>query len=277
MDARSFLFSLALCGPIALPAAAADALGAAIAGDHRSSEKKARDQYRKPQQVLEFFGLAADMDVVEIWPGGGWYTQILAAALRAEGTLVAAQFDPNPPFGYMRRGFGAFLTMLGENPDLYRDVEIRTFSYPYKLKLGPKGSADLVVTFRNVHNWVSSAYPPNSFSVLAFRSMFDVLKPGGVLGVTDHRWPDPETEDPQAGNGYISKERVVALAQDAGFILEAASKLLANARDIHDHPEGVWTLPPSLALGDKDKKKYLAIGESDRFALRFRKPTNSKD
>jgi len=255
----------------------ADFLDDAIAGDHRSAENKSRDQYRHPKEVLAFFGLEENMQVVEIWPGGGWYTQILAPALKESGKLIAAQYDPNPPVAYMRRGFGAFLTMLGETPDVYSDVEVSTFFYPYKLKLAPSDSLDMVVTFRNAHNWVGNAYPNQSFSRLAFSSIFDALKSGGVLGVTDHRWLDPGTEDPKAANGYISKERVVALAQGAGFVLEAESDVLANSLDTRDYPSGVWTLPPTLAMGDKDKEKYLAIGESDRFALRFRKPAAKAD
>jgi len=212
------------------------------------------------------------MTVVEVWPGGGWYTEVLAPALKENGKLYAAQYSPNPRYGYQRRYFGGFLLKLGEHPDIYRDVEITTLKFPEDLAAAPAGSADLVVTFRNAHNWVDPGYGEGS-AALGFKVMFDVLKPGGILGIVDHRWPDPSTEDPGAQNGYISEERIIEFAEAAGFELAARSDLLRNAQDTHDHPEGVWTLPPSLALGDTDKDKYLQIGESDRMLLKFDKPT----
>jgi len=247
------------------------ALDAAIAGDHRSEANKARDKFRRPKETLAFFGFRSDMTVVEIWPGGGWYTEILAPALKQSGKLYAAQYSTNPSFAYQRRYFGGFLVKLGEKPNIYRDVEITTLDFPYALAIAPAGSADMVLTFRNAHNWVDPGYGSNAVT-LSFKTMFDVLKPGGVLGVVDHRWPDPETEDPSAGNGYISEERLIKLAEAAGFKLVARSDMNRNSKDKHEHPEGVWTLPPSLALGDQDQEKYVAIGESDRMTLKFIKP-----
>jgi predicted methyltransferase len=212
------------------------------------------------------------MTVVEIWPGGGWYTEILAPALKGSGKLYAAQYSVNPSYGYQRRYFGAFLSKLGANPDLYRDVEITSLDFPDELEIAPAGSADMVLTFRNAHNWVDSGYGEQAPS-LSFRVMFDALKPGGILGVVDHRWPDPENEDPEAGNGYISEERVILLAEAAGFELAGRSDMNRNEADDHDHPQGVWTLPPSLALGDENRQHYLDIGESDRMTLKFVKPT----
>jgi len=266
---------------LALATVAADArmdkqtrkdLNAAINGPQRSEESKARDVYRKPYETLEFLGFRSDMTVVEIWPGGGWYTQILGPALRTRGKLYAAQFSLNPPAGYQRRVLGKFMSMLGNDPDLYRDVVVTHFALPYALQVAPPGSADMVVTFRNVHNWVMPSNGGGKNAHLAFQAMFDALKPGGVLGVVDHRWPDPATEDPLAKNGYISAERTIQLAQDAGFVLADRSDILSNPRDNHEHPKGVWTLPPSLALGEKDAQKYRDIGESDRFLLKFVKP-----
>ncbi len=256
----------------ALDATTEAALDKAINGDHRTAEEKARDVYRKPKEVLDFFGFRSDMTVVEIWPGGGWYTKIIAPALKDRGRLYAAQYSVNPAFGYQRRYFGAFLTMLGGTPDLYRDVTVTHLSLPYQLEIAPAGSADMVVTFRNVHNWVGRGYGSGRYAGVAFTAMFDALKPGGVLGIVDHRWPDPATEDPDHANGYISKELTIELAEAAGFRLVSESDILANPRDSHDHPRGVWTLPPTLALGDQDREKYLAIGESDRFVLKFEKP-----
>jgi len=254
-----------------MDAATSAALDAAIAGDHRSEENKARDKYRRPKETLAFFGFRSDMTVVEIWPGGGWYTEILAPALKDSGKLYAAQYSVNPTFGYQRRYFGSFLSKLGANQDVYRNVEITTLDFPYALAIAPGGSADMVVTFRNAHNWVDPGYGAQA-GPLSFKVMFDALKPGGVLGVVDHRWPDAKTEDPDAENGYVSEDRLIKLAKAAGFELAARSDMNRNSKDDHEHPQGVWTLPPSLALGDKDREQYLAIGESDRMTLKFVKP-----
>jgi predicted methyltransferase len=211
------------------------------------------------------------MTVVEIWPGGGWYTEILAAALKGSGKLYAAQYSVNPPFSYQRSEFGSFLRKLAETPDVYADVVITSLAFPYELNIAPRESADLVVTFRNVHNWFDPGYGRDA-DRLAFVAMFDALKPGGLLGVVDHRWPDAATEDAQASNGYLSEERVIAYAEAAGFEFAGRSDVNRNPLDTHDHPAGVWTLPPDLALGDRDRAKYVAIGESDRFTLKFVKP-----
>jgi predicted methyltransferase len=254
-----------------MDAATSKALDAAIAGDHRSDENKARDKFRRPKQTLAFFGFRSDMTVVEIWPGGGWYTEILAPALKDSGKLYAAHYSLNPSYGYQRRYFGTFLSKLGAKPDIYRDVEITTLDFPYALAIAPAGSADMVLTFRNAHNWVNPGYGEQAAS-LSFKVMFDALKPGGILGVVDHRWSDTKTEDPDAENGYISEERIIRLAKAAGFELAASSEMNRNPADDHEHPQGVWTLPPSLAMGDEDRDKYLAIGESDRMTLKFVKP-----
>ncbi len=255
-----------------LDAASSAAIDSAISGEHRSAENRARDKFRHPKETLSFFGFRSDMTVVEIWPGGGWYTEILAPALKENGTLYAAQFSVNPAYGYQRRYFGSFLTKAGESPDIYRDVIITAMDFPYELDIAPPGSADLVVTFRNAHNWVSSSYH-KAAAQLAFQAMYDVLKPGGVLGIVDHRWPDAANEDPHAEDGYMSEERLIALAEDAGFEFAGRSDHNRNPKDTHQHPEGVWTLPPSLALGEQDQGKYLEIGESDRLTIKFVKPS----
>ena len=275
LSAIVFAGLAALAAPaLALDAVTAAALDAAIDGEHRPAEARARDGARKPRETLEFLGFRSDMTVVEVWPGTGWYTQILAPALRERGTFYAAQYSPNPRYGYQRRYFGRFLTMPGENPNLYRQVKVTHLALPYELGLAPPGSADMVLTFRNVHNWFSEGYGGGRYVQLGFQAMFDVLRPGGILGIVDHRWPDPDNEDPYAENGYISKERTIAAAQAAGFELVGESDILANPKDTHVHPQGVWSLPPSLASGDKDREKYLAIGESDRFLLKFRRPVD---
>lgn len=254
-----------------MDAATSAALDAAIAGDHRSDENKARDKFRRPKETLAFFGFRSDMTVVEIWPGGGWYTEILAPALKDSGKFYAAQYSVNPPYGYQRRYFGTFLSKLGDKPKIYGDVEITALDFPYALKIAPAGSADMVLTFRNAHNWVNPGYGAHA-AALAFKVMFDALKPSGVLGVVDHRWPDASNEDPDAKNGYVSEERIIKLAEAAGFELAGRSDMNRNAEDNHEHPQGVWTLPPTLALGDQDREQYVAIGESDRMTLKFVKP-----
>jgi predicted methyltransferase len=255
----------------AFDAATDKALDAALAADHRSEANKARDKYRHPKETLAFFGFRSDMTVVEIWPGGGWYTEILAPALKDKGKLYAAQYSVNPPFAYQRQYFGTFMTMLGTDPDSYAAVTVTSLDFPDELELAPRGSADLVLTFRNVHNWLGEGYGADS-ARLGFVAVFDALKPGGTLGIVDHRWPDPNNEDPLAANGYVSEERVIRAAEAAGFEFAGRSDVNRNPRDSHNHPQGVWTLPPTLALGEQDRDRYLEIGESDRFTLKFVKP-----
>ena len=265
------------------------ALDAALAGEHRSAANKARDRYRHPKETLEFFGLRPEMTVVEIWPGGGWYTEILAPVLRERGKLYAALYGSAPPFPYQAREMESFSAKLLSAPAIYDRVTITALGFPTardggsaanagsnlrpnETDIAPPGSADLVVTFRNVHNWFQEGYGPPNAAELALKAIFTALKPNGVLGVVDHRWPDPATEDPRSRNGYVSEERVIALAEAAGFELAGRSDVNRNPLDTHDHPEGVWTLPPDLALGERDRDKYLAIGESDRLTLKFVKP-----
>jgi len=249
------------------------AIDAALAGSHRSEANKARDGYRHPKETLEFFGLRPEMTVVEIWPGGGWYTEVLAPVLRERGKLYVAQYGSKPPFPYQQREMDTLAGKMRANPDLYRAVTPTALNLlTNELTIAPAGSADLVVTFRNVHNWFEEGYGPPNAAEVAFRAMFTAIKPGGMLGVVDHRWPDPNTEDPAARNGYVSEQRVIELAEAAGFELAGRSEVNRNPRDTHDYPEGVWTLPPDLALGERDREKYLAIGESDRLTLKFVKP-----
>jgi predicted methyltransferase len=247
------------------------AIDHALAGEHRSDANRSRDVYRHPKETLAFFGFRSDMTVVEVWPGGGWYTEILAAALKDKGKFYAAQYSVNPTFSYQRRYFGGFLSKVGSNPDVYRDVVITALEFPGELEIAPANSADLVVTFRNIHNWVGEGYGTEQ-NAAGYRAMFNALKPGGTLGIVDHRWPNPENEDPASDNGYISEQRIIADAKAAGFKFVASSEINANPKDTRDHPEGVWTLPPSYALGDQDRSRYAAIGESDRMTLKFVKP-----
>ena len=234
-------------------------LDAALAGAHRTQENKARDVYRHPKETLSFFGVSAGQQVIELWPGRGWYTEILAPLLHDQGTLIAAAPDNK----YLTR----YREMLGARADLYGNVEVRVVSLPDASSLGPDGSADVVLTFRNVHNWLGGG-----FAEALQASVFKVLKPGGVYGVVEHRGNKGMTAEQIEKNGYVPEEDVIALVTKAGFVLEERSEINANLKDTKDHPEGVWTLPPGYALGEKDRAKYAEIGESDRITLRFRKP-----
>lgn len=248
------------------PAAAADPLAAAVAASHREDAAKARDQYRHPYETLKFFGIHPDMTVVEVWPGGGWYTDILAPYLKAEGRYIAAGFD-SAADGYRATLSADFAQKFLSNPERYGKITVTELAPPDKLAIAPEGSADMVLTFRNLHNWMASG---QAEAVLA--AFYQALKPGGVLGLVEHRGDPDRPQDPKAASGYVTQAHAIALAEKAGFVLEAASEINANPRDTRDHPKGVWTLPPRLALGDVDRDKYLAVGESDRMTLRFRKP-----
>jgi predicted methyltransferase len=255
----------------ALPAtddATMAAIDAALAGDHRLEGNRARDQYRHPRETLSFFGLRRDMTVLEIWPGpAGWYTEILAPVLRERGHYIAAQWDPNVNVQYFQDGLRAFRNKLESRPDVYDKVEITALQAPDALKPVPHGSVDMVLTFRNIHNWMS-----RDEARLYFEVMFASLKPGGILGVVEHRAPDTRPQDPRARDGYVREDYAVEMIEGVGFKLLARSEANANPTDTKDYDQGVWTLPPSLRLGDRDRERYLAIGESDRFTLRFQKP-----
>lgn len=240
----------------------------AVAGDHRDDDERARDRYRHPVATLEFFGLEADMTVIEIWPGSGWYTSVLAPVLRTDGKLIVATFSEAPP-DYRPREYQALRQRMNADPQIYNAVEVVLYEPPKRTRLGPPDSADMVVTFRNSHNWVN-----HDIADTVFAGMFAVLKPGGILGLVQHRGfadADPETS---AEAGYVPEGYLIALAEGAGFVLEDRSEINANPKDVKDYSRGVWTLPPTLSLGDDDSERYMAIGESDRMTLRFVKPND---
>ncbi|CAM9839749.1 unnamed protein product [Discosporangium mesarthrocarpum] len=234
---------------------------------HRSEANRARNAYRHPVETLTFFGFEPDMTVLEILPGGGlWYTEILAPLLADDGRYIAASYDVSRPnlSDYAARGHKALLDRFEEQADLYGDLDLAVL-HPPTIELGADASVDLVLNFRNTHGMIRAGAAEE-----AYAAFFAVLKPGGVLGVVQHR-AGPET-DTSVFNGYVPEEKVIALAEGAGFVLDAKSELNANPNDRANYEGGVWTLPPSLRLGDTDREKYLAIGESDRMTLRFRKP-----
>lgn len=256
--------------PQAAPAAAAApawTLDQLVAGDHRSPENIARNSYRNPKETLEFFGLRPDSVVVEIWPSGGWYTEIIAPYVREQGKYYAAHWDPESQVEFIQRGIQNFRDKLATRPELYDRVEMTALAPPEKTEIAPEGSADLVLTFRNIHNWM-----PAGTTDVMFAAMYKALKPGGVLGVVEHRGNPEVPQDPRARSGYVNEDYAIELAEKAGFVLEARSEINANPADTKDYEGGVWTLPPTLRRGEEDREKYLAIGESDRFTLKFRKP-----
>jgi predicted methyltransferase len=241
-----------------------------LAGSWRSDSNKARDQYRHPKQTLEFFGLKPGMSLIEITPGGGWYAEILAPLMKGSGSYTAAIITPKKKEGEAAQDMDALSKKFAGDPAEYGEARVEEFD-THAPNFGAPGSADMVVTFRNAHNWVMG-----DTAAGMFKAFFDVLKPGGVLGVVDHRAaPDADLEKIKK-SGYLPEDYVVKLATDAGFELDAKSEINANPKDDRNHEEGVWTLPPSLALKDKDRDKYLAIGESDRMTLRFVKPGSDK-
>jgi len=254
-------------GPV--PEARAEVLlDAAIAGDHRSPANVARDAWRHPRETLLFFGLRPDMTVMEIWPGaGGWYTEILAPVLRDRGRLLAASFDPASDNQFVQESLKAYRTKLDARPDVYDKVEVVALHYPTAMNPVPPESVDLVLTFRNIHNWM-----PRDAARPMLEAMYAALRPGGTLGVVEHRAPAGLPQDPKARSGYVSEDYAIELIESVGFRLVGRSEVNANPADTRDYELGVWTLPPTLRLGDKDRDRYLAIGESDRFTLRFEKP-----
>jgi len=289
-----FLLALAACGPQESPPAAsapptaaaakpidqpaqpsaptsasdmtAAKLDQVLAGSWRSDKNKARDQYRHPKQTLAFFGVKSTDTLIEITPGGGWYAEILAPLMKGSGTYIAAAAKPKKPDGEAARDNNGLKTKFEGDPAEYSEAKIVEFDSASP-NFGAPGSADTVVTFRNVHNWVMADTAP-----AMFKAFYEVLKPGGVLGVVDHRAAPGADLAKIKDSGYLPQDYVIKLATDAGFQLTAQSEINANPKDTKDYEKGVWTLPPTYELGDKDREKYAAIGESDRMTLRFIKP-----
>ena len=264
------LLAASACAPSPRAVAAAEAelhadtaIAAAVGAATRTETNRARDRYRNPRETLGFFGVKPTDTVVEIWPGGGWYTEILAPLLRERGTYYAAANG---------NGLNGAKALTAKDSALYGNIRLASFPTG---RPGadqppvPAGTADVVLTFRNVHNWIM---PEQPFAEEAFRQMYGMLKPGGTLGVVEHRLPESADPGLEKKSGYIKVSTVRRLAEAAGFRLAASSEINANPADTKDHPGGVWSLPPSLRGGDKDRDRFLAIGESDRMTLKFVKP-----
>jgi predicted methyltransferase len=242
------------------------ALETVLAGGHRTAQFAERDGERHPLETLSFFGLRKDMTVVEVWPSGGWYTEILAPVLRESGTYYAAHWPGSSTRSYVPAAIERFTAKMAAAPEVYDEVAMARIGGDDPDNV-PDGTADLVLTFRAVHNWMGDGVAQRMFD-----EMFRVLKPGGMLGVVQHRGDPTVAQDPEAGSGYVTEAWVSALARNAGFEVVASSEVNANPADTRDHPEGVWTLPPNSRLDDtEDGPKYRAIGESDRMTLLFMK------
>lgn len=239
------------------------ALAAAIASPSRSPADVARDKARHPLQELTFFGLEPTQTVVELWPGGGYWTEILGPYLAERGHYYAAV---PPSTDSENAGTLKWRSRYVDHPEHYGKIMVTTLG-PGHFDIAPPNSADLVLTFRNLHNWMDGGYAGE-----ALAACYRALKPGGILGIEEHRGRNDRPQDPKAASGYVRQDYAIALAKKAGFELVGSSEINANPRDTKDWPSGVWTLPPTLALGDKDRARYMAIGEADNFVLKFRKP-----
>jgi predicted methyltransferase len=244
----------------------AEALTVILAGDQRTPEERSRDVYRHPKETLLFFGIRPEMKVLEVWPEPGWYTAVIAPLLREKGKYYAAVIAPDPSSKHITHRLEEYHARLAASPDVYDRVTVVTFPVDGGDAV-PPGSVDMVVTFRNIHNWMA-----RDQAAQAFRTMFRALKPNGVLGVVEHRGNPAVPQDPKAKSGYVNEDYAIRLIEEQGFRLVAKSGVNDNPRDTKDYEQGVWTLPPTYRLGAKDHDKYAAIGESDRFTLRFVKP-----
>ncbi len=279
MTNRLILRTLLVCASALLfTTASADCIATSLekyaTGDHRAEGHASRNNERNPVETLKFFGITPTMTVVEISPGGnGWYTEILAPFLRDSGTLYLGSFEANPESEYVTRNSKKLDEKLAAHPDVYDQIKLRVFNPGGTMDAAPEGSADLVLTFRNTHNWARGGN-----AQAAFEGMFKTLKPGGVLGLVQHR--GKEGEEYNGTKGYLTESSVIAMAEKAGFVLLDKSEINANTRDTKDHPAGVWSLPPVLRLADDEKHLepvLKAIGESDRMTLKFMRPVKHEE
>lgn len=244
-------------------------LEALVNGSHRSEANVARNSFRHPVETLKFFGLQPDSTVIEILPSRGWYTEIIAPHVRDEGKYYAAHFSPNASASYMPPNLRNFEEKIANAPELYGRITVRHLNPPHEVVIAPPESADMALTFRNVHNWIMAGQEHEFFA-----AFYAALKPGGVLGVVEHRALPGSAMEVMETSGYVTEAYVKEVAAAAGFEFVESSEINANPSDPTVHPAGVWTLPPNFRLGDQDRDKYAAIGESDRMTLKFMKPAN---
>lgn len=238
-----------------------------MVGDHRSEANIARNEFRHPVETLKFFGLEPDMTLIEIGPSGGWYTEILAPYMREYGKYYGAHFSPNSTSAGQIRNLEAFEVKIAAQPEVYGRATIRHLLPPHEVVIAPTESADMAMTFRNVHNWIMA-----DLEYEFFAAFYAALKPGGILGVVEHRAQPDAGMEVMRTSGYVTEAYVKEIAAAAGFEFVGSSEINANPKDAKVHPEGVWTLSPNYRLGDTDRARYAAIGESDRMTLKFRKP-----
>jgi predicted methyltransferase len=264
--ALAALLLLAACVTFSTRQTTAQRLDQILAGEHRSEENRARDRYRHPKETLLFFGIRPEMHVMEVWPEPGWYTEVIAPLVRDGGKYYAALIPPDPASRNISARLETYRTKLTSRPDLYDRVSMVTFPRDGSDAV-PPNSVDMVVSFRNIHNWMA-----RDEAAQAFATMYRALKPGGVLGVVEHRGNPANTQDPHAKSGYVNEDYAIRLIEAQGFRLRGTSEVNANRADTKDYEQGVWTLPPTYRLGAQDRERYAAIGESDRFTLKFEKP-----
>ena len=257
---KLLLLSISLLTLSFLPNTFAHDLKGAIASEDRTPKNVVRDVYRHPYETLDFFGIKQDMTVIELSPGGGWYTEILANYIHYPGTLIAAHFNPDAG-GYYKRGRANFEKKMNSSP-MYGRVEIVNIDST----LAEPNSVDAVLTFRNLHNWLGPLLDT------IFSNSYKALKPGGIFGVVEHRADEGTTLETMKKSGYVTEKHAIEMAKKHGFELVSKSEVNSNPKDIKNYPKGVWTLPPNLRMKDVDRQKYLEIGESDRMTLLFRKP-----
>lgn len=264
------LVSLALavggCASSATRLEMSSSIDQVLAAPERPQADRDRDIWRHPRQTLMFFGLRSNMTVVELDPGTGWYLQVLAPLLRERGRYIAALPPVSPQQRGAMRERERLEAVIASRPQVLDRIQRAPFD-PGVSPIAPDNSVDLIVTFRSLHNWMGQ-----DKAAAVFADVFRALKPGGVLGIVEHRGNPQQPQDPKARSGYVSEATAMRLIESAGFRLIATSEINANPRDTKDHPRGVWNLPPTLIDGDKDRARYMAIGETDRFTFKFIKP-----
>ncbi len=244
----------------------AGALDVILAGNQRTAEDRARDGFRHPKETLLFFGIRPGTRVLQAWPESGWYTKIVAPLVHARGQYYAGVIAPDPGSRFLTARLARYRQLLASRPDLYGRVKVVTLPLN-GADVVPPGSVDMVLSFGDLHEWMALGDAPQALATL-----YRALAPGGVLGVVDNRGNPGVAQDPWAKNGYVRQDYAIRMIEGAGFRLVATSEVNANPRDTKNYPAGVWSLPPVYRLGNIDRGRYQAIGESDRFTLKFVKP-----